>query len=194
MGMIENIASLRADQRFADTDHWATFGVQWASGETKRIECLTVVDETHDVKTFVFHCPDYHALAYEPGQFLTVSPVVNGESISRCYTLSSTPTRPFTSTAVMALRCHPCEPCSLRTFSSLAPDILPPMRPSRSSTTLYLGTVPPCGCVPGPRARTLQDSMVLPPFRQPGRFPPVGPVFAPQERPERRKHRRTSAV
>ncbi len=96
MGMIENIASLRADQRFADTDHWATFGVQWASGESKRIECLTVVDETHDVKTFVFHCPDYHALAYEPGQFLTVSPVVNGESISRCYTLSSTPTRPFT--------------------------------------------------------------------------------------------------
>lgn len=96
MGMLENIASLRADQRFADADHWASFGVQWASGESKRIECLNVVEETHDVKTFVFQCPDYPALAYEPGQFLTVSPVIDGQSVSRCYTLSSTPTRPFT--------------------------------------------------------------------------------------------------
>lgn len=92
----ENIARLRADQRFADTDHWAAHGAQWASGESKRIECLSVVAETHDVKTFTFHSTEYHALAYEPGQFLTVSPVVNGESVSRCYTLSSTPTRPFT--------------------------------------------------------------------------------------------------
>ncbi|MGE8063188.1 FAD-binding oxidoreductase [Pseudomonas sp. NPDC089547] len=96
MTMYENIAGLRADQRFADTDHWAAHGVQWASGESKRIECLSVVDETHDVKTFTFHCPDYHSLAYEPGQFLTISPVVEGQSVSRCYTLSSTPTRPFT--------------------------------------------------------------------------------------------------
>lgn len=96
MSMLENIASLRADQRFVDTDHWAAHGAQWASGESKRIECLSVVAETHDVKTFVFHSPDYPALAYEPGQFLTVSPVINGQSISRCYTLSSTPTRPFT--------------------------------------------------------------------------------------------------
>lgn len=96
MTMYENIASLRADQRFADTDHWAAHGAQWASGESKRIECLSVVAETHDVKTFTFHCPDYHALAYEPGQFLTVSPLIDGQSVSRCYTLSSTPTRPFT--------------------------------------------------------------------------------------------------
>ncbi|MGE8327713.1 FAD-binding oxidoreductase [Pseudomonas urmiensis] len=96
MTMYENIASLRADQRFADTDHWAAHGAQWASGESKRIECLSVVAETHDVKTFTFHCPDYHALAYEPGQFLTVSPQINGQNVSRCYTLSSTPTRPFT--------------------------------------------------------------------------------------------------
>ncbi|MBC3485612.1 hybrid-cluster NAD(P)-dependent oxidoreductase [Pseudomonas sp. SWRI50] len=92
----QNIAGLRADQRFTDTDHWAAHGAQWASGESKRIECLSVVDETHDVKTFTFHSPDYPALAYEPGQFLTVSPVIAGASVSRCYTLSSTPTRPFT--------------------------------------------------------------------------------------------------
>ncbi|HDS1736939.1 hybrid-cluster NAD(P)-dependent oxidoreductase [Pseudomonas sp. BP8] len=96
MTKFENIASLRADQRFADTDHWAAHGAQWESGASKRIECLSVVDETHDVKTFTFHCPDYHALAYEPGQFLTVSPRIDGQSVSRCYTLSSSPTRPFT--------------------------------------------------------------------------------------------------
>lgn len=91
-----NIASLRADQRFADSDHWAAHGALWPSGESQRIECLSVVNETHDVKTFTFHSPSYHALAYEPGQFLTVSPVIDGSSVSRCYTLSSTPTRPFT--------------------------------------------------------------------------------------------------
>lgn len=96
MSQFENIASLRADQRFVDADHWAAFGAQWSSGDSKRIECLSVVDETHDVKTFTFHCPDHHALAYEPGQFLTVSPVIDGQRVSRCYTLSSTPTRPFT--------------------------------------------------------------------------------------------------
>ncbi|MBK4995024.1 hybrid-cluster NAD(P)-dependent oxidoreductase [Pseudomonas sp. S37] len=96
MTALHNIAGLRADQRFTDSDHWAAHGAQWASGASRRIECLSVVDETHDVKTFTFHSPDYHALAYEPGQFLTVSPVIDGASVSRCYTLSSTPTRPFT--------------------------------------------------------------------------------------------------
>ncbi len=96
MTALHNIAGLRADQRFTDSDHWAAHGALWASGESRRIECLSVVDETHDVKTFIFHSPDYPALAYEPGQFLTVSPVIGGASVSRCYTLSSTPTRPFT--------------------------------------------------------------------------------------------------
>jgi len=96
MSTFQNIPGLRADQRFADSDHWCAFGAQWASGDSQRIECLSVVDETHDVKTFTFLCPDYPALAYEPGQFLTVSPVIDGQSVSRCYTLSSTPTRPFT--------------------------------------------------------------------------------------------------
>ncbi|WP_119142642.1 hybrid-cluster NAD(P)-dependent oxidoreductase [Pseudomonas reidholzensis] len=96
MSQFENIAHLRADQRFADSDHWAAHGAQWASGARKRIECLSVVAQTHDVKTFTFQCPDYPALAYEPGQFLTVSPLIDGQSVSRCYTLSSTPTRPFT--------------------------------------------------------------------------------------------------
>ncbi|WP_437880632.1 FAD-binding oxidoreductase [Pseudomonas sp. LRF_L74] len=96
MNMLHDIAGLRAEQRFADSNHWAAYGAQWTSGDSKSIDCLSVVDETHDVKTFIFRCPAYSALAYEPGQFLTVSPVIDGQTISRCYTLSSTPTRPFT--------------------------------------------------------------------------------------------------
>src|SRR3954451_13590579 len=49
------------------------------------------------------------------------------------------PTRPFTSTDVIAFSDQPLEPCSFRTFSSLSPDIFPPIIPSRSSTTLYCG-------------------------------------------------------
>src|SRR3954447_22188722 len=47
------------------------------------------------------------------------------------------PTRPLTSTEVMAFSCHPCRACSLRSFSTLSPDILPPSIPSRTSSTLY---------------------------------------------------------
>lgn len=82
--------------RFTDPGHWAALGAQWPSGEQKSLHCCAVQDETHDVKTFVFQCPDLHAISFEPGQFLTVSPLINGQSVSRCYTISSSPTRPFT--------------------------------------------------------------------------------------------------
>lgn len=95
MNAFQNLATIDDDKRFADTDHWSAFGALWPSGDSKQIQCLSVVDETHDVKTFNFRCPDYTALAYEPGQFLTVSPIIEGQTVSRCYTLSSTPTRPF---------------------------------------------------------------------------------------------------
>jgi glycine betaine catabolism B len=83
------------DVRFADETTWATHGAEWPSGETKRIECCAVRVETHDVKTFVFRCADFTALAFEPGQFITISPQIDGHIVSRCYTLSSSPTRPF---------------------------------------------------------------------------------------------------
>jgi len=83
------------DVRFADEATWATHGAEWPSGETRRIECCAVRNETHDVKTFVFRCADFTALAFEPGQFITISPQIDGKILSRCYTLSSSPTRPF---------------------------------------------------------------------------------------------------
>ena len=82
-------------QRFTDPATWGTFGAQWHSGEQKTLQCCAVRQETHDVKTFIFRCADFSALSFEPGQFITISPVIGGQTVARCYTLSSSPTRPF---------------------------------------------------------------------------------------------------
>ena len=90
------LASSRSAQAlFTDPDTWSAYGTQWNSGEQKSLQCCAVHDETHDVKTFIFRCADFRAISFEPGQFITVSPVISGQSVSRCYTVSSTPTRPF---------------------------------------------------------------------------------------------------
>lgn len=80
---------------FAHPNTWSSYGAQWNSGEQKVLKCCAVRDETHDVKTFIFRS-DFTALSFEPGQFITVSPIIAGQSVSRCYTVSSSPTRPFT--------------------------------------------------------------------------------------------------
>ncbi|HXZ14895.1 MAG TPA: FAD-binding oxidoreductase, partial [Roseiarcus sp.] len=50
--------------------------------------------ETADVKTFVLAPAAPTRFAYEPGQFMTFEFEIDGALISRCYTLSSSPTRP----------------------------------------------------------------------------------------------------
>ncbi|MDK8264610.1 hybrid-cluster NAD(P)-dependent oxidoreductase [Pseudomonas oryzihabitans] len=81
--------------RLNDARTWSAFGAAWSSAEQKTLECCAIRVETADVKTFVFRCPDFVALAFEPGQFITLSLTIDGQRLSRCYTLSSTPTRPF---------------------------------------------------------------------------------------------------
>jgi ferredoxin-NADP reductase len=90
-----HLGNASSQQRFTDADTWGAYGAQWNSGEQKPLLCCDVRDETHDVKTFSFRCPDFNALSFEPGQFITISPVIAGQTIARCYTLSSSPTRPF---------------------------------------------------------------------------------------------------
>lgn len=82
--------------RFNDVEVWSSFDTGWSSGEPKSLKCCDVRDETHDVKTFTFYSDEFQALAFEPGQFITIVPTINGQAISRCYTLSSSPARPFT--------------------------------------------------------------------------------------------------
>lgn len=58
--------------------------------------CRAVREETHDVRTFVFSARDPRRFAYQPGQFLTFAFEIGGETVNRCYTISSSPTRPDT--------------------------------------------------------------------------------------------------
>ena len=66
----------------------------WQADEDEPLQCIQVRDETHDVKTFVLQTPSARSFRYLPGQFITLELQIGGERINRCYTLSSTPTRP----------------------------------------------------------------------------------------------------
>ncbi|MFD2205013.1 MOSC N-terminal beta barrel domain-containing protein [Kiloniella antarctica] len=58
------------------------------------LRCVQVIDETSDVKTFKFTADPVQRFDYKPGQFLTLFVPINGTIISRCYTISSSPSRP----------------------------------------------------------------------------------------------------
>ncbi len=54
---------------------------------------LDVVDETADTRSFVLEVPDALAatFAYAAGQFCTFRATIDGESVARCYSMSSSP-------------------------------------------------------------------------------------------------------
>jgi ferredoxin-NADP reductase/ferredoxin/pSer/pThr/pTyr-binding forkhead associated (FHA) protein len=68
---------------------------RWTKGDLT-VRCISVIDETHDVKTFRFACDSPVLFTYKPGQFVTLDLEINGEEISRSYSISSTPSRPHT--------------------------------------------------------------------------------------------------
>ncbi|GAB0114345.1 FAD-binding oxidoreductase [Acidisoma sp. C75] len=68
--------------------------VAWDAEADDVLVCRAVRQETHDVKTFVFSGRSPRLFRYKPGQFITLDLVIDGAPINRCYTLSSTPTRP----------------------------------------------------------------------------------------------------
>ncbi|HTR41537.1 MAG TPA: ferric reductase-like transmembrane domain-containing protein [Pseudomonadales bacterium] len=55
-----------------------------------------IVRETPEVQTFRFAAPDGGPLPFqhEPGQYLVISPVIDGKKVNRPYTISSSPTKP----------------------------------------------------------------------------------------------------
>jgi ferredoxin-NADP reductase len=81
--------------RLSNADTWESGGRLWPSSVQQTLTCCRVVDETHDVKSFEFRTSDGLPVRFEPGQFLTVSANVQGQSVERCYTISSPPTRPY---------------------------------------------------------------------------------------------------
>lgn len=60
------------------------------------LEVIGVVDEAPQVKTFTFRSDSQTWFRYRPGQFITLElPVADDAPVMRTYTLSSTPSRPF---------------------------------------------------------------------------------------------------
>ncbi|AXY23546.1 3-ketosteroid-9-alpha-hydroxylase reductase subunit [Komagataeibacter saccharivorans] len=68
----------------------------WDPERDEVLVCRQVRDETHDVRTFVFTAPQARLFSYAPGQFMTLTVMIDGQEINRCYTISSSPTRPNT--------------------------------------------------------------------------------------------------
>ncbi|MBN3846211.1 hybrid-cluster NAD(P)-dependent oxidoreductase [Paraburkholderia sp. Ac-20342] len=95
MNSTQMVSASQSADRLVDAKTWETGARLWSSSEEQVLNCCRVTRETHDVNSFEFQTGDGLPVRFEPGQFLTVSAVVNGQAVQRCYTLSSPPTRPY---------------------------------------------------------------------------------------------------
>lgn len=59
------------------------------------LQVIGIADEAPDVRTFTFRSDNQTWFRYKPGQFITLELPVGGEPLLRTYTLSSSPSRPF---------------------------------------------------------------------------------------------------
>ncbi len=66
----------------------------WNS-HAEQLECVMVLQDTHNVKTFCFQPTDSSWFRYLPGQFITLEVEIAGRRVQRCYTLASSPSRPL---------------------------------------------------------------------------------------------------
>lgn len=66
----------------------------WNS-HTEHLECVMVLQDTHNVKTLCFQTADSSWFRYLPGQFVTLEVTIDGRRVQRCYTLASSPSRPL---------------------------------------------------------------------------------------------------
>ncbi|GAB3563651.1 flavin reductase family protein [Spelaeicoccus albus] len=63
-------------------------------GAVRRLTCTGIEQVARAVKTFRFAPCDGYDFDYEAGQYVTVLARIDGRDIGRCFTLSSTPSRP----------------------------------------------------------------------------------------------------
>ncbi|GBF79929.1 2Fe-2S iron-sulfur cluster-binding protein [Aphanothece sacrum] len=71
-------------------------GINWWTKGDLTVRCLSVIEETQDVKTFRFVGTSPVLFNYKPGQFVTLKLNIVGKTIKRAYSISSTPSRPHT--------------------------------------------------------------------------------------------------
>ncbi|MBT0961910.1 hybrid-cluster NAD(P)-dependent oxidoreductase [Denitromonas sp. IR12] len=66
----------------------------WLADEDDVLVCCQRRQETDDVVSFLFRPRNPALFRFTAGQFLTLELEIGGETINRCYTISSSPTRP----------------------------------------------------------------------------------------------------
>ncbi|MGI2039216.1 FAD-binding oxidoreductase [Shewanella frigidimarina] len=66
----------------------------WQRGEVQ-LCCVEKWNETHDVVSFRFQGIEPVKFNFKPGQFITFKLDINGDKVYRSYTISSSPSRPF---------------------------------------------------------------------------------------------------
>ncbi|WP_119967737.1 hybrid-cluster NAD(P)-dependent oxidoreductase [Shewanella japonica] len=83
----KSAASLNSDAEFLAADNWQR-------GDIK-LRCVEKWNETHDVVSFRFQGLTPVKFNYKPGQFITLKLEIDGEMVYRSYTMSSSPSRPY---------------------------------------------------------------------------------------------------
>lgn len=66
----------------------------WSNGRHE-VRCVKVIAETHDVTTFTFGMSQPVLFFFKPGQFVTLELEIEGERVMRSYTISSSPSIPY---------------------------------------------------------------------------------------------------
>lgn len=68
--------------------------LEWRDDLDDTLVCVEVADVTHDVRSFVLRPAEPAAYRFQPGQHLTLTVEMDGQAVSRCYTIASSPSRP----------------------------------------------------------------------------------------------------
>lgn len=66
----------------------------WVNGR-HNMRCVKVIEETWDVRTFCFMAEQPVMFFFKPGQFVTLELEIDGQQIMRSYTISSSPSVPY---------------------------------------------------------------------------------------------------
>lgn len=66
----------------------------WTNGR-HLVRCVKVIQETWDVRTFCFMAEQPVLFFFKPGQFVTLELEIDGEQVMRSYTISSSPSVPY---------------------------------------------------------------------------------------------------
>lgn len=84
----QNIAVVKTDAFMPVTTQ------TWSNGR-HAVRCVKMIQETWDVKTFCFMAEQPVMFFFKPGQFVTLELEIDGEKIFRSYTISSSPSVPY---------------------------------------------------------------------------------------------------